>query len=229
VHGIEHLIDWAKGFSNPWSFAYHVGKDLLVNGVQIFHEVEDAVDQYEAGNFKGFGQDIGKALAQVFVGEARSGYTLATADVEAILLGIVEGALTQSLPDFSTCEKDIESAAANIETAVKDFEKETFDGVKAGIEMIGTVVSGLSKDLSDCKEVVADVSKLEKMAKSFKSPWSFAYHVGKDLLVDGTEIYHEISDSLDAYGKGQYHDFGYDIGKALSLVLIGEQDHLELE
>jgi len=163
VHGIEHLIDWAKGFSNPWSFAYHVGKDLLVNGVQIFHEVEDAVDQYEAGNFKGFGQDIGKALAQVFVGEATSGYTLATADVEAILLGIVEGALTQSLPDFSTCEKDIETAAANIETAVKDFEKETFDGVKAGIEMIGTVVTGLSKDLSDCKAVVADVSKLEQM------------------------------------------------------------------
>ena len=150
VSGIENLVHMAEGFASPWSFAYHVGKDLLVNGVEIFHEVEDAVDQYEAGNFEGFGEDIGKALAQVFVGEARTGYMLATADVEAILLGIVDGALTQSLPDFGTCLTDIETTAADIETAVKDFEKETFNGVKDGIEMVGTVVTQLSTDLTDC-------------------------------------------------------------------------------
>lgn len=92
--------------------------------------------------------------------------------------------------------------------------------------MIGTIVSQVSTDLTDCKKIVADVSELEKMAKTFKSPWSFAYHVGKDLLVDGTDIYHEISASLDAYGTGDYHTFGYDVGQALSLVLVGQEDEL---
>jgi len=26
-------------FENPASFTYHVGKDLAINGVEIFHEV----------------------------------------------------------------------------------------------------------------------------------------------------------------------------------------------
>jgi hypothetical protein len=62
------------------------------------------------------------------------------------------------------------------------------------------------------------------MAKTFKSPLSFAYHVGKDLLVDGTDIYAQITAGIAAYDKEQYHTFGYDMGKALSLVLVGEAD-----
>ena len=93
VTGVENLVHMAEGFSSPWSFAYHVGKDLLVNGVEIYHEVDDAITQYDNGAYRAFGEDVGKALAQVFVGEAKTGYMLATADIEAILLGIVEGAL----------------------------------------------------------------------------------------------------------------------------------------
>lgn len=91
--------------------------------------------------------------------------------------------------------------------------------------MIGTVVTQLSTDLTDCKAIISDVSELEKMAKTFKSPWSFAYHVGKDLLVDGTDIYHLISGSVDAYDAADYSTFGKDVGEALALVLIGEDDH----
>jgi len=34
-------------FSSPESFAYHVGKDLLLNGVSIFKEIEDSIDAYQ--------------------------------------------------------------------------------------------------------------------------------------------------------------------------------------
>lgn len=113
----------------------------------------------------------------------------------------------------------------NIETAIADFEKESLSGVKAGIDMIGQVVSELATDLDACKAVETDVKRLDDMAKNFKSPWSFAYHVGKDLLVDGTDIYAEITASLDAYDTADYHTFGVDVGKALSLVLVGEDDN----
>jgi hypothetical protein len=34
-------------FDSPTSFAYHVGKDLLVNGSDIFSEIETAVTDYQ--------------------------------------------------------------------------------------------------------------------------------------------------------------------------------------
>lgn len=225
VTGIENLVKMAEGFSSPVDFAYHVGKDLLLHGVDIYSEVNDAVTAYGASNYNKFGEDIGKALAQVLLGEATTGYMLSTHDIELILLGIVEGAIEQALPDSTTCFKDLETTANEIETAVADFKKETFSGVKAGIEEIGTVVKQISTDLSDCKEIVADITKLEKMASTFKSPWSFAYHVGKDLLVDGTDIFAKIDDSIKMYDAGEWTNFGKDVGEAMSLVLIGEKDH----
>jgi len=65
---LTKLEDLAKAFSNPASFAYHVGKDILVNGVQIYHEIKDSIVQYDAGNYQLFGEDIGRALAQILIG-----------------------------------------------------------------------------------------------------------------------------------------------------------------
>lgn len=116
----------------------------------------------------------------------------------------------------------MEKTASQVEEAIADFKKENISGVKSGIEMIGTIVQQLSTDLTDCEKIVADTTKLEDMAKTFKSPWSFAYHVGKDLIVDGSDIFHEIEESITNYDAGQYYEFGEDVGKALSLVLVGE-------
>ena len=79
----------------------------------------------------------------------------------------------------------------------------------------------LATDLDACKVAIDDVEKLDKMAQTFKSPWAFAYHAGKDLLVNGKDIFSEISAGVTAYDSSDYHTFGYDIGKALALVLVG--------
>lgn len=39
--------------------------------------------------------------------------------------------------------------------------------------------------MTECKEAVADAKKIYDMIKAFKSPVSFAYHVGKDIIVNG--------------------------------------------
>jgi len=48
VTEIKNLIDMLKNFKSPLSFAYHVGKDLLVNGIQIIKDIEGAVESYKA-------------------------------------------------------------------------------------------------------------------------------------------------------------------------------------
>lgn len=48
----------------------------------------------------------------------------------------------------------------------------------------------------DCRGIVVDIAKLDKMAAIFSNPASFAFHIGKDLIVNGVQIYHEVSDSI---------------------------------
>jgi len=60
----------AAVYSNPWSFAYHIGKDLIVNGVSIFKDTESSVTNYEAGKFEAMGENIGDALAKLLLGGA---------------------------------------------------------------------------------------------------------------------------------------------------------------
>merc|ERR1712046_90033 len=50
------------------AFAWHVGKSLLVNGVEIYHDIDSAITDYRASNWEKFGEDIGDASAKVFLG-----------------------------------------------------------------------------------------------------------------------------------------------------------------
>ena len=53
-------------FSNPWSLVYTVGKNLLVNGVDIFHKIEDATTAYDKKDYFNFGRYCGEAMDEVF-------------------------------------------------------------------------------------------------------------------------------------------------------------------
>jgi len=44
---VEKLTAMAAVFSNPETFAYHVGHDLIVNGRDIYSEVNNAISDYE--------------------------------------------------------------------------------------------------------------------------------------------------------------------------------------
>ena len=83
-----------------------------------------------------------------------------------------------------------------LEQAIIYFKKETFESVKAGIKEIGKVAIQMNKDIQDCKLVVENIDDLSKMANEFSNPLSFAYHVGKDLIVNSKDIYKQINDSV---------------------------------
>ena len=136
--------------------------------------------------------------------------------------GLVEAAIGKEVPDVITCLTDVNTLASNVETAFHDFEQEDFNGVKNGIEMMGTIAESISQDLQNCEAVEPEFEQLIAMAQKFKSPLSFAFHVGKDLLVNGTDIYHDIEGAVTAYNSQDYHTFGSDIGDALHAVFIGD-------
>lgn len=90
-----------------------------------------------------------------------------------------------------------------------------------GIEKIADILKTIKSGMKDCSNIKADWKKLESMIAIFSSPSSFAYHVGKDLMVNGVDIFHEISDSVQAYNNQDWTKFGIDIGEATAKTLIG--------
>ena len=115
-----------------------------------------------------------------------SSNALTVKEVGLFAEGLVVGALKQEgLGDLVQCFEDVEIIGEDAYQAIQDFEERSFEGTKAGIAQLGAAVEEIAVALGDCKSIKTDISKIIKMAAIFKSPLTFAYHVGKDLVVNG--------------------------------------------
>lgn len=50
----------------------------------------------------------------------------------------------------------------------------------------------LPKAILSCKAVYSDLKHLEKAIASMVSPWTFAVHVGKDIVINGVSIFKHV-------------------------------------
>ena len=156
-------------------------------------------------------------------------YGFGLTDVEHFVEGLLLGALKAEVPDVMTCIHDAQSVVGDVENAYNDFKQENFDSVLHGIEELGTLVEDLANTIHACAGDVKQIENLINMAKTFSNPISFAWHAGKDLLIHGVDIYHEINDAIIQYDASNYEGFGEDVGKAMAQVLIGaEQQERDL-
>jgi len=67
-----------KEFEDPYSFAWNAGENLLLNGIDIFEKIYDAIDDWGNKKYYQFGVDIGEALAEVADESAEQGLYLAS-------------------------------------------------------------------------------------------------------------------------------------------------------
>lgn len=104
--------------------------------------------------------------------------------------------------------------------AVGEFKKENFDGIKAGLLDLGNAVKLIPTSISTCKAIEQDLSAVVKMAEVFSNPLSLIYHVGKNLVVNGIDIFKKIANALIAFGEADYFTFGENVGEAMSEVFL---------
>ena len=104
-----------------------------------------------------------------------------------IVSGLLKGALdAEGFDDIEKCLGDGEVIVKDAEKAYTDFSGHpTIDEVIDGVEEIADILKEVKYGMKDCSSIKADWQKLEQMAEIFSSPTSFAYHVGKDLLING--------------------------------------------
>lgn len=137
--------------------------------------------------------------------------------------GLFVGITAGPLPDLTPCLGDVTSMGEDVVAAVKDFESKTADGVKNGLKEIASAIDSIVAAMTQCKAAAEEVEKLVAMLKNFKSPISFVFHVGKNLVVNGVEIYHEIDGAITSYHSSQWETMGEDIGEALSNIFLKSQ------
>ena len=62
---VLRLVEMAETFTNPFTLSIDIGKNLFVNGVDIFKNILSAVQAFENDNYYSFGLYIGEALVEV--------------------------------------------------------------------------------------------------------------------------------------------------------------------
>jgi hypothetical protein len=123
--------------------------------------------------------------------------------------------------DIAPCLTDVEGIGDDLFVAVEDFRKKDPDDVKNGIKECGEALESVPSAISDCKSGWApEVAKLRSMIAIFSSPTSFAYDVGKSLLLNGHDIYDEIKAAVDAWESQNWWAFGENVGEALGKCFI---------
>ena len=125
------------------------------------------------------------------------------------------------MTSIEQCLADLYAAGSDLVQAVELFEKQDAESVLAGLKLLGQAIELIPDAMNECQTAIADAERLYQMIANFKSPLSFAYHVGKDILVNGVQIYNEIDSAVNDYKSSNWRQFGYDCGYALGLVLIG--------
>lgn len=220
---VEHFVDALEQFRNPRALAYHVGKDLVVNGHDIFVQLNAAVAAYQGQRFEEFGVHLGTALRKLIIGEEVE--VVPPADRRGIALGLVEGFLGDSA-ELKACVKDGSIDMGDIDEAVKDFEKKTREGLLAGLKKLSEACEALPQELRECKVAEADVERLADALKRIHDPKDFVYHMGKDLLVNGKDIFREVNAAVGAYKAQRFEEFGVDVGTALRKLVVGDAGSL---
>ena len=128
----------------------------------------------------------------------------------AMTEGFLKGALNaEGFDDIEKCIQDAEEAITDIEVIYVDFKGHNVDQIVDGLKHVADFIQTIKHGMTDCSSIKADWEKLVAMAAIFENPTSFAWAVGKHLMLNGVEIYKEINIAVADYESQNYGDFGY--------------------
>ena len=88
------------------------------------------------------------------------------------------------------------------------------------LKKIGEVFCDFFDIVQHCKELPQDAKEIWEALKKFKSPFKLVVHIGKNIILNGVEVFREIKSAVTAWKNQDFYVFGYNIGAAAYNVLI---------
>ncbi|CAD8071102.1 unnamed protein product [Paramecium sonneborni] len=230
------LTNMLEQLRNPWTFSFKIGYNLIVNGLDIYQEISTAIKDWKSEIYEDFGKQIGFVLVQLLK---------ETKNTEALIfdyevVGIIFEGLLDGIVDASGIKADdIKSCLNFADVIVIDFEKAVRllenGSVSSVIQALQSFVEGLSefpKALEICQsssqEALKLAEKIKELIEALSNPTSFIYHIGKDLIINGKDIYQEIFAAVEDWKYGNWNDFGFQLGKAMEQIFIGQKQEILL-
>lgn len=145
-------------------------------------------------------------------------------DIQLIARGAMKGALhTAELDNIMSCIHNPTAFIKDVEKAVKTFNNEDMAAAQAGLAELGLSFAVLVKGVKDCDSETTEreLEIFNAMLKNFEDPKSLAIRAGKNIIVNGMDVYKEMSAAYTNYRAGDFEGFGRDVGVALALIFIG--------
>ena len=203
--------------SSAWTVTFEIGKNVLVNGVDIYNDITGAISSYDSADYYTMGQDIGNGTKEALVGKMLG---LSTDGAEQFAEGFFNG-IFGTVEGAVACMRDVKTVASEVETTISDFKSHSYI---SAIEEIGTIASGLSTDIQDCESASTEAQELAQQLKTIyedSSAWTVTFEIGKNVLVNGVDIYNDITGAISAYDSADYYTMGQDIGNGTKEALVG--------
>ena len=250
----EKLEAMAAVFSNPSSFAFHVAKDLLVNGVDIYHEINTAIGDYKSEDWMGFGENVGMAAAKVLIGseqaQKEAAIAIAAEDNKKMLAEATAGMLNEfggkfNLWELLGCIQYEDEAAIALTLGVKSLEtaagewntdrKQAVQDVFGGLIAIFAAYQQAKQGVPICESVVTKINKLEEythVREVLRHPFEHFQLLEDDLQINGYSIMYDIQEAIAAFNHKDYSQFGHIMGKIMKLAVkekAGSNDKFVLQ
>merc|ERR1719461_159446 len=192
---------------------------------QDIQDCEGAISAYDSADYYTMGQDIGNGTKEALVGKMLG---LSTDGAEQFAEGFFNG-IFGTVEGAVKCIRDIKTVASEVETTVTDLKAHQYI---TAIEEIGTIAGGLSFDIMDCSSASTEAQQLSQQLETlyeYASAWDITFGVGKNILVNGVDIYNDITGAISSYDSADYYTMGQDIGNAMKDAVVGVQvgDFLE--
>ena len=144
-------------------------------------------------------------------------------EAEEIVEGLVKGAIkAENFKSFIQCGADLTDIKDDAEKVVADFKAGGAKNIFSGLETVADMLLWARETSVECNpHNSADWSKLEALANELKHPKTFVYNVGKNLILNGSEITGELEAAVLDFEQKDYKSFGFDLGEAVAKTLLG--------
>jgi len=218
-----------RAFRNPLTFFYRAGKNLMLNGKEIYNELEAAADNYFSRQYRPFGYEIGLAMHKVVLGfdrlhreVAHDPIELAPQDAVDVVLGLAQGFSFGEVDIEPECVNDAQELWFDIERAFSYFSQLDEKDAIRGLQDLSKAMEIVHDALRDCKASEDHLKALMQSIAMIRNPINFAYVIGKHIIVDRIEIFHELNAAADDWATAHFRSFGFQLGLICSQILVGQ-------
>ena len=149
-----------------------------------------------------------------------------------LLEGVLYGALGSNLPHAAECLRHPRNTWEKFGGAMSEMNFTSLGSMLHSIKNLGNNLCHLSVEMEGCwvtERDGTDLQRLKAMTQAFFSPWEFSFKHEPDLytddifthlLINGLDVFDELTDAKVHYENHNYYEFGYSLGYTLDQITM---------